>query len=153
MNTLQINKILRRNFATHNFFRGCFASDQIPNNISGWPWCIVVNMDPSYMSGSHWVAMFSPKRNLIEYYDSLGMWPPPNPEICLFLDRFKDVKFNRRAIQSTRAKNCGKHVIYFLYNRCRGFAFVNICQRLSKLQSSPDNLVNIFIRKRIFTNV
>lgn len=152
MRTKQIDKILSRNFATRKYYRGCFASDKITDNVLiGLPSCIVVNMDPDGMPGSHWVAMYFPRVGCVEYYDSLGMWPPPSPVICQYLDKFDRIQYNRTIIQTGKAENCGKHAIYFLYHRCSGLQFGQIMNRLARLERSTRNVkVSAFIRRKIF---
>lgn len=151
MNGIEIDKILVRNSVTRPYYLGCFASDQVPQAV-GMPhsWCLVANLDPAYMAGSHWVALFSPRAGAVEYYDSFGRWPPPSPEICHFLDHFDRVQYNRQQLQSTGSKSCGKHVIFFLHQRCAGNPFGSIVRQLANGSTKADERVSQFIKRSIF---
>ena len=153
MNGIEIDKILMRNAITRPFYRGCFASDQIPLAAPAGvshPWCLVANLDPGYLAGSHWVALYSDRAGTIEYYDSFGQWPPPSAEICQFLDRFDRIQYNRMQIQSTRSKSCGKHAIFFLHQRCSGQPFCGIIKQLANGSVKADDRIRRFISKTIF---
>lgn len=153
MNTDQINKILERNRATAPYYLGCFPADKISINSlnSPFPQSMVINFDPSNEKGTHWVAIFAESPRSVEYYDSLGIWPPLNENISLFLSEFKLIHFNPYAFQSIRSKNCGKHAIFFLYNRSLGKSLDQILDFLSKISSSGvDRFVNNFVDKKIF---
>lgn len=153
MNTLEINKILSRNHVTTSIYQGCFPSDQIPQGIRKYPHCMVVNVDPSELGGSHWVAIYCLSPLHVEYYDSLGDWPPLSPHISNYLSRFPQIRYNGRELQSSYARSCGRHAIFFLYWRCSGKSFEQIIHFLRFGKSSPDSVVNHFIRAKIFDNL
>ncbi|KAL3089732.1 hypothetical protein niasHT_025222 [Heterodera trifolii] len=99
------------------------TSDQIPAGaIVKFPHCMVVNLDPSTSHGSHWVCIYCASPLHLEYYDSLGMWPPPSVHI------------------SANSSACGRHVIFFLYCRCVGMAFEKIVSFLHFGKQQPDTL-------------
>lgn len=149
MNTKEIDKILDRNSRTHPFYIGCFAADRIPR-ITRYPCCMVLNTDPSALEGSHWVAVFVPSPQLVEYFDSLADWPPVSNHIAGFLQRFPDIQRCPMALQSDRSGACGKHVIYFLWRRCQGWSLARICQHLQQCKSGADRLVCAFVRAQVF---
>ena len=41
-----------------------------------YPSSFVINLDPSYRPGSHWVAVYFDKNGVAEYFDSLAGYPP-----------------------------------------------------------------------------
>lgn len=141
MNTLQIEKVLSRDPRTRSFFRGCFPADRIPH-CEFYPYCMVVNTDPSHLEGSHWTAIFVPREDTIEYYDSFGM--KPNAHISDYLKRFSQVLMNPASIQSPLSSACGRHAIYFLVRRCTGIRFEAIIQDLLTSKTTPDKRVNAF---------
>ncbi|KAL3109923.1 hypothetical protein niasHT_016539 [Heterodera trifolii] len=99
------------------------TSDQIPAvAIAKFPHCMVVNLDPSTSHGSHWVCIYCASPLHLEYYDSLGMWPPPSVHI------------------SANSSACGRHVIFFLYCRCVGMTFEKIVSFLHFGKQQPDTL-------------
>lgn len=150
MNTYELNKILRRNDVTAPFYLGCFAADRIPANISTYPCCMVVNTDDSASAGTHWVCMYLASAAVVDYFDSLAVWPSSSAHIDAYLRRFTHVHTAPCAVQSDRSMACGKHVIYFLHRRCRGWPMDRIVWHLVQCKSGPDRLVNEFVRKFIF---
>lgn len=152
MNTLQIDKILRRNQTTSPFYLGCFSSNELVKNSKHFPQSMVVNFDPSWQEGSHWVAIFAESPISVDYYDSLGIWPPLNENISKFLANFKLIHFNPYAFQSERSKNCGKHAIFFIFYRSTGKSFDQILRFLTiqKDHKSPDKIVENFMKENIF---
>lgn len=85
---------------------------------------VVVNMDPSWMGGSHWAAMYGcidrskPHRYGLYYYDSLGKEPPA--PILQFMKRFvagTDVPIGWNTIQKQYGDSeCGLYSISFIIN-------------------------------------
>jgi len=148
MNTLQINKILHRNDITKDYYIGCFASNSIPVSINFTPFCMVVNLDPSSGAGSHWIGIFCENLTNIDYYDSLGIWPPISPYIRDYLCNFERVRFNTIQVQNSLKPTCGKHVIFFLFQRCKGFSMNKIIQFLKTVKA--DDFVSEFIKNKIF---
>ena len=160
MNSLEINKILQRCPLTRNQYLGCFAADVIPksfllnNNSVKEELCAVINQDTNAEPGSHWIALYRPVNAAhegIDYYDSLGDWPPPSAHLDAFLRQFPRVnRIEGLPLQSDRSGACGRHVIYFLMHRCRGWSLERIVHHLRRCRSSPDRVVNAFVRKHIF---
>lgn len=114
---------------------------------------MVVNTDPSTESGEHWVALFIPSPKCVEYFDSLGDWPPTSDGIKKYLKRYDQIKFNRKQLQSDRASSCGYHVIYFLCMRCKGVPFHKIVNRIWCSKTGPDALVSGFVRSSLYKTI
>ncbi|KAL3087856.1 hypothetical protein niasHS_009594 [Heterodera schachtii] len=68
--------------------------------IAKFPHCMVVNLDPSTSHGSHWVCIYCASPLHLEYYDSLGMWPPPSVHIVNHLSRYKQIQYSCLPLQS-----------------------------------------------------
>ncbi|KAL3104474.1 hypothetical protein niasHT_027184 [Heterodera trifolii] len=80
------------------------TSDQIPAGaIVKFPHCMVVNLDPSTSHGSHWVGIYCASPLHLEYYDSLGLWPPPSVHIVNHLSRYKQIQYNSLPLQSANS--------------------------------------------------
>jgi hypothetical protein len=153
MESRQIDKILKRNPITAHFYLGCFASDQLMKISPGkYPHSMVVNFDPSEFKGSHWVAIFSISPNEVDYYDSLGLWPPLSSNITQYLSKFNRIRFNPYALQGEYSKSCGQHAIFFLYARSSGKSFEEILRFLRSIPGSVDRFVNKFVDAKIFAN-
>ena len=150
MNTQEINKILQRCHMTSAQYVGCVPSDRIPRLSMPLPHCMVVNVDSSSMPGSHWVAIYVQSLHEVEYFDSLGDWPPRSRHIRRFMRRFSSVRRCIQPMQSDRSSACGKHVIYFLCHRCQGWTMHRILRHLKRCNTRPDRVVSAFSRKFIF---
>ncbi|KAL3122232.1 hypothetical protein niasHT_009122 [Heterodera trifolii] len=80
------------------------TSDQIPAGaIVKFPHCMVLNLDPSTSHGSHWVGIYCASPLHLEYYDSLGIWPPPSVHIVNHLSRYKQIQYNSLPLQSANS--------------------------------------------------
>ena len=150
MLSIQIDKVLRRGEATALKYLGCFPSDRIPpysTNTFIYPHCMVVNMDISTKAGSHWVALYMESPAKVDYYDSLGDWPPPSKHIQKYLNNFSIIRYNHMQLQTDDAATCGRHAIYFLWKRCTGefCSIENMIKHFSSCQSKPDRLVYAFV--------
>jgi hypothetical protein len=144
----QIGKILSRNSNTKRFFIGCYPSDRIPRLRNGpFPHCMIVNTDPIGSIGSHWCALYVQSPSTVEFYDSLGDWPPMSKPIAEYLARFPCVQKSDIALQSEKSSACGKHCIYFLVKRCDGIPFKEIISRLYDHTKKPDAIVSAFVHR------
>ena len=59
MNTLQLERALKRNTYTKKIFVGVFAADELPK-LNTFPCGFVANTDPSTEPGTNWVHFISP---------------------------------------------------------------------------------------------
>ena len=91
MNSKQLCWILSNDKVTSRNFKGVYASDEIKHiqQIS-FPSAYVFNLDPSYKSGVHWVAVYIDRKGRPEYFDSFGR-PPPR-EIKDFLCTYTGIR-------------------------------------------------------------
>jgi hypothetical protein len=142
MNSIQIDRILRK----IDCYRGVYSSNNI-QRFQNYPYALVANTDKMGEMGTHWVGMYVPNSNTIEYFDSFA--EPPNPDIEKFLNQFKHIKMNTKKLQSIFDNSCGSHVIYFLVNRCRGEKFDSIVHNLSN--SYSDAFVKLFVYNLVKT--
>ena len=78
----------------------------------------IYNLEPSYMSGSHWVATYV-KNGIINYFDSFGM--PPFQEIVDHAKR-KNITLLHQSdqIQNLLTTTCGYFCLYFLNEMSKG---------------------------------
>ena len=85
MNTYEINK----NLKDLKCFKGTYPINKIIfRKTNKRPMAFVINLDPDYMPGSHWVAAFIDKKNNCLYFDSFGAKKCPKL-IKKFLKRLK----------------------------------------------------------------
>lgn len=144
MNNWEISKVMRHFPSTKNCFMGVFPSDRIPKDIPFYPCCFIANTDPSWMPGTHWVAVFVENNANIEYFDSYGRRPmsPQMKEFC-----GTSYQHNLYAVQSIFSTLCGYFCIYYLVNRCRGNSFSNIMYNFNLNNAVfNENLVKRFVK-------
>ena len=81
----------------------------------------IYNLEPSYMSGSHWVATYV-KNGIINYFDSFGM--PPFQEIVNHAKR-KNMTLLHQSdqIQNLLTTTCGYFCLYFLNEMSKGRSY------------------------------
>ena len=91
-----------------SLFRGVYAADELPN-FDGAFYCIV-NLDKSYQSGSHWIAMAKKNSSCPTlFYDSFGR---DHTDIMAGLHDVKSTELD--AEQMKREKNCGLRCMAWL---------------------------------------
>ena len=86
----------------------------------------IYNLEPAYMSGSHWVATYV-KDNVVSYFDSFGM--PPFQEIVNHAKR-KNVTLlhQNNQIQNLWTTTCGYFCLYFLNEMNKGNSYYNLLE-------------------------
>ena len=84
----------------------------------------IYNLEPSYMSGSHWVATYV-KNGVINYFDSFGM--PPFQEIVNHAKR-KNMTLLHQSdqIQNLMTTTCGYFCLYFLNEMSKGRSYYDL---------------------------
>ena len=120
-------------------FFGVYAIDRLPFVLLPKPGAVIVNLDASYLPGSHWVCLYFTRDGKGFYFDSFGRHPPA--QIQSFLERnTRNWTWNRRIYQAEDSSYCGYYCILFVL---LGPRFYNIFQPCTT--SYNQNLI-----KRIF---
>ena len=112
LNTLQLLKIINEDKHTKDIFLGVFARDQLPK-VDRYPACLIVNTDPSYFNGEHWLAMFIDKYSHCTFFDSYGNTPSKFRLETYMNSNFKSWSYNRNKIQGS-SSYCGYYCALFL---------------------------------------
>lgn len=89
----------------------------------------IVNTDPSYAPGTHWLLIFFPVNQSPFYFDTFGIYPQ-NLEIAIKLKKYKKWYFNNKLIQNFNSDVCGKYV-------CVLMMYIQKYKR-------PDQFLNLF---------
>lgn len=122
LHTGQINECVARilNGSSINWL-GCLARDQLPPNFDKIrrPFALIFNTHPLSKPGEHWLAMYSSKVGLIEFFDSYG-YPP---SYYLLSDTNSQYIYSDRSIQSFGSNVCGHYCIMFIYLRSQNRSF------------------------------
>ena len=106
---IPINNVLSRDESSpHNHMQALF----------------IYNLEPTYMSGSHWVATYV-KNGIINYFDSFGM--PPFQEIVNHAKR-KNMTLLHQSdqIQNLLTTTCGYFCLYFLNEMDKGRSYYDL---------------------------
>ena len=86
----------------------------------------IFNLEPSYMSGSHWVATHV-KNGKINYFDSFGL--PPFQEIVNHAKKKNLTLIHQNnQIQAFNTTTCGYFCLYFLNEMNRGSSYFDLLQ-------------------------
>lgn len=128
MNTVQLNKIMKKHKFTKKIYLGTFAIDKLPKKVK-YPSCLIVNNQKSYEDGEHWMAIYFGKNKHAEFFDSFGNSPEK-----FGLDKFikknsKKITFNRIKLQSDFSLFCGCYCVLYLIYKCKGYSlnyFINL---------------------------
>ena len=97
-------------------FVGVFPSDKLPPYISPTSAIkMIVNIDPSTMEGSHWVAIYRQPHTRIGYYfDTYGLPPPPRIHHWLAANCVHWRNFEKRIQSFNDRVSCGYICMEFL---------------------------------------
>ena len=90
-------------------FNGVFSRDNLPKKIKDGAY--VINLDEYADTGTHWIALFC-KKNEIIYFDSFGVEHIPE-EIKEFIGN-KNIKANIFRVQANNSIMCGYFCIRFI---------------------------------------
>jgi hypothetical protein len=152
MNNRQIGALLESHRTTSKSFIGVFASDTLPSNKNiPKPYSMVVNLDPFAKSGSHWVSIYAPKGELMEYFDSYGV-EAKVIKIKNYLER--PYIFNMNFIQHPLSTVCGQYCIYYILMRNRGWSMGKIIKSFNtKTKILNDGKVNHFVTEQFHVHL
>jgi Adenovirus endoprotease len=151
MDTVEIDFLMKNNRFTKPFFRGVYSCDKLPKKIfKKTPFCIVVNTDPSYMPGTHWLAFWIERNpKCIEMLDSFGV--APNPRFYSFLRKYSNrVMYSNIQFQSDTSMVCGLYCLLFLYLKAKKGAFTDFTTMLRKSDGKFNDCKIIKLFGKIF---
>lgn len=146
MDTITITKILLQDPFTSECFQGVLASNHLPATIKRLPACFVINTDPSWKAGSHWLALYFDKNGNAEFFDSYGKELKNYPFLYDFVHRHTfNCKQHNFQLQGSFSSTCGQFCIYFLLWRVRGITYEQILRSFHKSSDANDIIVVSFV--------
>ena len=108
---IPINNVLSRNEnSPHNHKQALF----------------IYNLEPSYMSGSHWVSTYV-KDKYVNYFDSFGM-PPFQEIVDHAVKNNLTLVHQNNQIQAFNTTTCGYFCLYFLNEMSKGTSYLDLLQ-------------------------
>ena len=147
MDTVQLTGILSSDPHARNCFIGVVPCNHLPTKFSKAPACLVVNTDPSWKQGAHWLAVYMDENRDLEFFDSYGQDPEQYRLVYDFLKRNGQNKWkeNRKQLQGPLSSTCGQFCLYFLLWRCRGIKFEKIMSGFDESVHTNDFMVTTFV--------
>ena len=92
------------------------TNPRLTNGKSALALCCILNVEPVFMGGSHWVAFFREANSYVmEFFDSFG-YPP---SFYGFHLQENTRVFNHYHLQSNESVLCGEYSLIFLFLRSR----------------------------------
>lgn len=153
MNTHQINNIMKSCSYGKNHFHGVYAADEIPFlslQPEIYPQAFIFNYDPSYMPGSHWVAVILNKNKRHIFFDSYGR-PPGIVEIKHFLNGHYN--YNHVQYQHPLSSTCGQWCIFYLWYYFTK-PHIPLTEKFNSNDTlTNDNLVNTWVNETFHTHL
>ena len=83
MNKTEFEEKLFSDHRIRDIVGGVCASDAIPIHVKKRPLLYIVNTDPSYIPGEHWVVIYIGEDGSVEYFDPLPEVPSSTIELPL----------------------------------------------------------------------
>lgn len=146
MDTIQLAQILSSDPQAAQIFYGVRPCNHLPSHVNKVPSCMIVNSDPSWKSGAHWLAIYIDENRNVEFFDSYGRDPETYRLIFDFLKRHGETwKLNKRQLQGHLSSTCGQFCLYFLLWRSRGISFEKILSSFGNSLDANDILVTAFV--------
>lgn len=148
MDSEEIYNLLRNDPNTKNCFIGVYGLDQIPLRSIKYPCCLVVNNQPSNLSGEHWLVIAKDENNYGYFFDSYGN-PPKHEELLTCLGFCDDWSYNTRHLQSLFSTTCGQYCVYYILHHSKGFSSQQIIDSLDQGDlETNDGYVNFWMKQR-----
>lgn len=101
-------------------FKGVYPKDKLKLVKKFKNGSMIVNLDDSTGSGTHWVCVnIDSTKPYVEYHDSFGLYPPN--EIVAFLNKYKKpIIYQEDQLQNDKSVLCGYYCCDYLTQRYRG---------------------------------
>lgn len=140
MDEIELYRYIYSNRLLINNCNGIYSSNDLPTLLkSGF---YIVNTDPNYLPGSHWVALYINKNNYAYYFDSLGNVPINS--VANILDRNKiTYDYNTKRIQGDKSDVCGDYCLLFVYLACQGYILKSFISLFGDDRQYNDRLVEL----------
>ena len=131
LTTNDIYRALSKDLYSRISFVGVFPRDRLPDLYS-FPCSVVINTEPSYKKGEHWIALYFNERRFCEFFDSYGL-PPSAYGLDKYIQRFaSDWNYNKYQLQGWFSSACRYYCIYFILLKSRHFSLDDVISLFSK---------------------
>jgi len=156
MNDTTLNKLLSKNNETKKYFQGVYAINELPNDEIPKErknkMFFIVNLSPSYESGSHWVAVMlntGNEKNI--FFDSYGGKSSVNKILHEFMEG--NYTFSKKRVQHYATTVCGQWCMFFIWEKCRGCSLKEMLKPFAERDHlTNDHWINKIISKHFKTD-
>ena len=124
----EIEDYMTKDVLIRPYFKGVYSRDEIEHLDFDPPYIIIVNTQPSYLDGKHWICMCIDQQQS-EHFDSLGN--PPLPTMKQFLTKMGSYEYNTERVQHPSTNSCGHFCLYYSYYKCRGYSMKDILNKFN----------------------
>lgn len=151
MNTLELDRCLKNNKYTKKIYKGTFAADLIPYKKHTKSNFLVINDEPSNLSGSHWIGIYITD-NTLELFDTGGRSFLHNTYIRKFIKFHSNKKFvyNKNQIQHLESDLCGQFVCLFGLAKAKNISFKKFLSIFTFKNLKNNNFIVLNIFKNHF---
>ena len=121
---------------------------ELPEKIQGKIY--IVNTDPHWLPGTHWVTCYFPTVGPAEFFDSLGHGPHyyySDFQVFLLRNSNKGYVYNKKNIQAHDSKTCGYYCLFYCLHRARGIPMNHIINAFTNEPWINDWMVYQFIKQ------
>jgi hypothetical protein len=125
---------------------GVFPSDRIQRLHKNQG--LIVNTDPHYHEGHHWIAAYNVNNERIEIFDSLNNRKLQNQINFKQLAGDIPIYMNNNALQCADTFACGYYCICFLFFKVRHVTFDTFLSLFSKSCEDNDSIVIEFVKRK-----
>ena len=131
-------------------FIGVYASDQLSSIKKIDNFSLVVNTDPSHLSGRHWVAIVV-RDSTCHVFCSLAE-EPCTGNIVSFCRRFQRCFYNATASQSPRENTCAAFAIFVICEMSQGVSFTEVVTHFHRI-CDDDSYVRGYLNRRFGVSI
>ena len=144
MNTLQLRCVLSMNRRTKNL--QVIAANQLPYQVTHFPFGYIVNTEESHLPGEHWIAFWFESPQYGEFFDSFGNSPDVYKKQFrnTLRQSVKQFRYNDQVLQSSDSNTCGMFVLLYLILKAKGYSLKRIQRLFTKDTRWNDQLIYDF---------
>lgn len=146
--TEEINNIL----SVLKGYVGAFPKDNLPKlnlNINTTKY-IVINTDPSYKSGEHWLGLVFTKNECL-YFDSYGL-EILDRHILNYIKKsgYNVYKYSEKCVQPWHSNQCAYYVICFIISMYHGESYEKFISHFKNIRTNDYTIISMLKTFKLF---
>ena len=147
MNEIDINRYLLSDYHINQLYKGVISSNELFLIEINTQSIHIVNTDPNYLPGTHWIAIYS-HGEICEIFDSLGNKPSTYSwRFSDLTNKYQKYIYSTAKLQNNESRLCGVYCIFYCYLKSRGYKIHEIIDYFSRDGEMNDYLMISFMRK------